>query len=113
MVYDTDVHIPGQVDFFLMCYDNKNFGGVGASLETLLELVKDDGFKKDIKGYEAKYNSQVKVIEAEAVKKLRDVKGLDDAIQVINESQGDADVLFAEYLKTNRNYVVGYFKKVE
>jgi hypothetical protein len=113
MVYDTDMHIPGQVDFFLMAFDNKNVDGIGSSLDSLLELVKDDGFQVDMKNYENDYNVKVKAIEDSAVKKLNMVKHLDEAVKVIEETHTDINMLYMSYLKIIKSYVIGYFKKVE
>jgi hypothetical protein len=113
MGYDTDMHIPGQVDFLLLCYDNKNIEGIGQSLETLLELVKDSGFKADIKGYESDYNLKIKSIEDAAIKKIQSVKRLEDVVRIIDESHMDVNELYNDYLKIIKNYVIGYFKNID
>ena len=113
MGYDTDVHIPGQVDFLLMSFDNKNVDGIGQSLETLVELVKDDGFKADVKGYEADYNLKIRSIEDAAVKRLNTVKKIEDAMRILDESHSEVGMLYNDYLKIIKNYIIGYFKKVD
>lgn len=113
MVYDVDMHIPGQVDFLLMSYDNKNFAGINSSLETLVDLVKDDGFKSDIKNYETEYNNKIKAIEDDSLKLLKQVKSLDDAVSIINDSHGRMNDLYNDYHKIIKSYVIGYFKKIE
>ena len=111
MVYDTDVHIPGQVDFFLMSFNQKNLDGINLSLETLLELVKDDGFREGIEGYGDDYKNEQKKIDVETLGKLKNVKSLEDGIRVITENKNQFDQLQYEYLSTIRTFIVTYFKK--
>jgi len=113
MVYDTDVHIPGQVDFFLMSFDNKNLDGINTSLDALIELVKDDGFQVDVKNYQNDYDTKIKSIEDAAVDRLNGVKKLEDAFRICEETKVEFNMLYSDYLKIIRSYIIGYFKKVE
>ena len=113
MGYDIDMHIPGQVDFFLQSFNNKNLDGIGQSLDTLMELVKDNGFKNDIKNYEINLELKKKKIQEETIKKIHSIKTLDEAIIILHNYEEDYNNIYNDYWKIIKSYIIGYFKKIE
>jgi len=118
MVYDTDVHIPGQVEQLIPMINNYLATGdikyknmASRILDTIIKFQKELVFKTGIDEYSEQFEKESNDIKDNGLKKLRNIKLYDEGIKIMYEDNSKINELDFNYWETLRDYVIEYFKK--
>jgi hypothetical protein len=120
MIYDTDQHLPAQVDYLLQAYIKPDVALMQRIMDNIKNLMNDKGFHNAIKQNEKEIELKRKGIKEtglNGLKAIKDMENYDDAVNLIQNMVGfttvELDELERTYWDNMKNILLHYIDVLE